>query len=426
MDLGTAPNHRAICLSTTQIMSTQGSLSGLETFDNLNLEYENASHTTYSRKPALQKVPLCFDISPRIIQLARSGFKGLFSVSDMLCYRPDGSFAAVFMIFSHLQLSYAGFSSAALKLAIGLVYPQQVTNYQVGDLIEGGALTTSYCTYDGGGPRQSDNLFSVDPQYPDPLPGRYKSKDCGTLKSTHVLSFSDSVDEALFPPSAMIRECHEYMKLGLQGVTIIVSSGDSGVAGREGGCCINPGYAPSADGSIISLYINSTTGFPATTGKTFVPHFPDSCPYLTSVGATMIKPNSSVKTPEQAAKKLGPVPFYSGGGFSNHLPPYTPAQYNNTRRVRGIPDVSANGLNVLIAVGGKWVLSGGTSTSAPIVGSIITLINEQRIKAGKGPSKEEKPGCGTNGFDAVEGWDPVTGLRTLDLEKLLRVWMALP
>jgi tripeptidyl-peptidase-1 len=134
------------------------------------------------------------------------------------------------------------------------------------------------------------------------------------------------------------------MKLGLQGVTIIVSSGDSGVAGREGGCCINPGYAPSADGSIISLYINSTTGFPATTGKTFVPHFPDSCPYLTSVGATMIKPNSSVKTPEQAAKKLGPVPLYSGGGFSNvfsmpdyqrraldhyfdqHLPPYTPAQ----------------------------------------------------------------------------------------------------
>jgi hypothetical protein len=107
-------------------MSTQGSLSGLETFDNLNVEYENASHTTYSRKPALQKVPLCFDISPRIIQLAQSGFKGLFSVSDMLSYRPDGSFAAVFMIFSHLQLSYAGFSSAALKLAIGLGDSRQI------------------------------------------------------------------------------------------------------------------------------------------------------------------------------------------------------------------------------------------------------------------------------------------------------------
>jgi tripeptidyl-peptidase I len=132
------------------------------------------------------------------------------------------------------------------------------------------------------------------------------------------------------------------MKLGLQGVTIIVSSGDSGVAGRDGGCCINPGCSPSADGSIISLYINSTTGFPA--GQTFVPHFPDSCPYLTSVGATMIKLNASVWASEQAAMEPGPVPFYSGGGFSNvfsmpeyqrgalnyyfdkHLPSYASAQ----------------------------------------------------------------------------------------------------
>jgi len=135
-----------------------------------------------------------------------------------------------------------------------------------------------------------------------------------------------------------------YMKLGLQGVTIVDSSGDSGVAGRNGGCCINPGCAPSADGTIVSLYVNSTTGYLETTGKTFVPHFPDSCPYLTSVSATMIKPNASVWDPEEAAMAPGPVPFYSGGGFSNvfsmpeyqrgalgyyfdeHMPPYTSAQ----------------------------------------------------------------------------------------------------
>ena len=134
------------------------------------------------------------------------------------------------------------------------------------------------------------------------------------------------------------------MKLGLQGVTIIVSSGDGGVGGSEGGCCINPDCAPSSNGSIISLFANSTTGFPETTGKTFVPSFPPSCPYLTSVGATMIRPNGSVFDPEQAAEKPGPVNFASGGGFSNvfsaaeyqrlaleyyfdkHLPPYTSAQ----------------------------------------------------------------------------------------------------
>lgn len=135
-----------------------------------------------------------------------------------------------------------------------------------------------------------------------------------------------------------------YLKLGLQGVTIIVSSGDNGVAGREGACCVNPGCAPSADGTIVSLYINTTTGLPETTGTTFVPRFPDSCPYLTSVGATMIKSNASVLAPEQAVASPGPVPYYSGGGFSNifsipdyqrgalgyyfdkHPPPYTSAQ----------------------------------------------------------------------------------------------------
>jgi tripeptidyl-peptidase I len=36
------------------------------------------------------------------------------------------------------------------------------------------------------------------------------------------------------------------------------------------------------------------------------------------------------------------------------------------------------------------------------------------------------PGCGTNGFAAVKGWDPVTGLGTPDFTKLLDVFMALP
>jgi len=52
-----------------------------------------------------------------------------------------------------------------------------------------------------------------DPQYPDPYPGGYKSKDCGTLVSTHVISFSSSVDEALYPAKAEIRECHEFVCL---------------------------------------------------------------------------------------------------------------------------------------------------------------------------------------------------------------------
>ena len=36
------------------------------------------------------------------------------------------------------------------------------------------------------------------------------------------------------------------------------------------------------------------------------------------------------------------------------------------------------------------------------------------------------PGCNTEGFSAVEGWDPVTGLGTPIFSRLLDVFMALP
>jgi tripeptidyl-peptidase-1 len=83
-------------------------------------------------------------------------------------------------------------------------------------------------------------------------------------------------------------------------------------------------------------------------------------------------------------------------------------------------------------------------SSAPIFASIITLINQQRIKAKKSTVgflnpvlyknpdafndivKGSNPGCGTKGFNAVKGWDPVTGLGTPDYDKLLDIYMALP
>ena len=94
--------------------------------------------------------------------------------------------------------------------------------------------------------------------------------------------------------------------------------------------------------------------------------FPGTCPYVTSVGATQIVPGASVTAPEQACQTV----IYSGGGFSNvfplpsyqksavtsyftnHNPPYTATQYNNSRTVRGYPDVAANGANYVVAVDG--------------------------------------------------------------------------
>ena len=38
----------------------------------------------------------------------------------------------------------------------------------------------------------------------------------------------------------------------------------------------------------------------------------------------------------------------------------------------------------------------------------------------------DNPGCGTSGFEAAKGWDPVTGLGTPNYAKLLAAVNALP
>jgi tripeptidyl-peptidase-1 len=40
-------------------------------------------------------------------------------------------------------------------------------------------------------------------------------------------------------------------------------------------------------------------------------------------------------------------------------------------------------------------------------------------------TKGSNRGCGTSGFTAVEGWDPVTGLGTPNFPKLLALYLGL-
>jgi len=129
--------------------------------------------------------------------------------------------------------------------------------------------------------------------------------------------------------------------------------------------------------------------------------------------------------------------------YENYAPSYTAKQYNDTQKVRGYPDIAANGNNIVIYEQGGLTLEWGTSASAPIVASLISLINEERIAAGKStvgfinPVLYANPeamndittgsnlGAGTEGFECVPGWDPVSGLGTPDYERLLKVFMAL-
>lgn len=133
---------------------------------------------------------------------------------------------------------------------------------------------------------------------------------------------------------------------------------------------------------------------------------------------------------------------FSSGGFSNYFltPKYQAAakaaylsklgkKYKGlfNRAGRGFPDVAAAGKNFLVVQGGELFQVDGTSCSSPVFASVISLLNDRLLKAGKpvlgflNPflysshgakalhdiTTGSNPGCNTKGFPAAAGWDPV-------------------
>ncbi|KAL9109396.1 MAG: hypothetical protein Q9227_005903 [Pyrenula ochraceoflavens] len=351
------------------------------------------------------------------------------------------------------------------QLAYPLIYPQQITLYQVDDnstasrnstgfldtFLDG--LDGSFCTYSAYG--QTGNNDTEDMIYPDPTPGGYTGPlQCGNQKPTNVISVSYGSSELWATENYLRRQCNEFMKLALQGHTILFASGDYGVTGLGDDDDDSFNYCAGPNHTI------------------FNPESPVGCPYITSVGWTTIDKGNTVYDPEVAFWDGNfSNPAASGGGFSNmftmppyqapavegyfsdHSPPYS--YYWSDEEIgandglfmrdgRGYPDVSANGLHIPVYVGGELVLEGGTSASSPLFASVINLINEQRLAVGKNPvgfinpalyahpyvlndiTEGKNPGCGTAGFHATPGWDPVTGLGTPNYPKMLELFMSLP
>jgi tripeptidyl-peptidase I len=329
-------------------------------------------------------------------------------------------------------------SALDFQTAYSIIWPQKAVLYQNGDSVNVDSVGTfnifldaldgSYCTYQGG-----DQPY-VDPEYPDPNEGGYKGPlQCGGAPKRNVFSVSYGQIEGALPAFYQERQCHEWMKLGLQGVSVVFASGDSGVANRY-----NSGYNNSC--------LNSKYNYVEQLGTKFSPSFPVNCPYITAVGATQLAGKTlsdgevAVAQPDVNNTYLD---FYSGGGFSdvfarpswqesqvknyldNYAPNYPQSTFNRTGR--GFPDVSALGLNLTTVYLGQVYGFGGTSASAPIFASVVTLLNEARLSAGKSPvgflnptiykhpemftdiTEGSNPGCGTKGFPTAKGWDPVTG-----------------
>lgn len=233
----------------------------------------------------------------------------------------------------------------------------------------------------------------------------------------------------------------EVQKLGTMGVSVLVASGDDGVAGsaargNQGACGFNPSY-------------------------------PATAPHVTAVGATQGPESGSAEVACSSNTNGG---ITTGGGFSNtytqpsyqsaavakylkngpNLPPS--GKFNGAGR--GYPDVGLMGHNYVIVVGGQSYEGSGTSASTPVFGAMITLINAERLNAGKKSlgflnkalysldrsvynditSGENNcaagsPGsntCCQYGFTATAGWTPLTGLGSINFPKFKAALLALP
>ena len=149
---------------------------------------------------------------------------------------------------------------------------------------------------------------------------------------------------------------------------------------------------------------------------------------MTSVGAT------TGTNPETAA-------YFSSGGFSNvyATPSFQSAdveaylssigsEYSGLYNAsgRGFPDVSTQGEDFVIGYEGDFYTVDGTSCASPTFASVVALLNDALLSAGKSRlgwlnpwlysnadalndvTSGDNPGCNTNGFSATTGWDPVS------------------
>ncbi|KAH9913289.1 peptidase S8/S53 domain-containing protein [Fomitopsis serialis] len=227
-----------------------------------------------------------------------------------------------------------------------------------------------------------------------------------------VMTTSYGLNEDVISTSLAYNLCNMLAQLGARGMSILYSSGDGGVSGNQWD----------------------------ETCTTFKPTFPSGCPYITSVGGTINIPETAVN--------------FSGGGFSDNWarPAYQDSAVANyisylggandglyNASGRAYPDVSAYGSSFEVIVQGEVIGVSGTSCSTPTFASVVALLNDQLLAAGKpalgwlnpflystGASAMNDVTEGNNyacsnfttGFNATTGWDPVTGLGTPDFAKL--------
>eukprot|EP01040_Poterioochromonas_malhamensis_P005974 gene5974-6421_t len=261
----------------------------------------------------------------------------------------------------------------------------------------------------------------------------------------NVISMSYVIYEDYIESSLTSTWDTEAIKLGTMGTTILASSGDDGAVGSH----------TREDTAFCGYY----------------PMFPASSPYVTAVGGTS-GPES--KLPEIACMS-GAAFITTGGGMSNaySLPSFQQSQVKDYFNAvagtnlapapgynlsgRGYPDISFLAHAYLIAVNGTNDVVDGTSASTPAFAGILSIVNYERKKKGLSTMGWLNPflysysnsftyditygynncsalytnsagqtlkTCCLQGYHATTGWDPVTGLGSINYPKFLEAALS--
>lgn len=243
-------------------------------------------------------------------------------------------------------------------------------------------------------------------------------------KLGNIVSLSWGASEATLADAAGQAEIQKWDALMKQattqdGITFLASSGDNGATDftdLEG-----TKLAPTATSS-----------------------FPNDDPWVVSVGGTALHRNG-VAFSESAWNDSGGgmSKFYPEPSYQQTLPASVQGLLHNRR---GLPDVAGNadpGTGLAMYEKGSWSTAGGTSASAPMWAALVAIadqiaghplgfINPALYKVGTsarylqdfhditvGNNSVAGQGVQVTGYNAVPGWDAITGLGTPNAVNLL-------